>query len=55
MTRMGKKQERRCRSPRKHKAPSAKTGPKKDKLPRGYKPHENALGGGARAFIAKVK
>ncbi|MCH9611085.1 MAG: hypothetical protein S4CHLAM81_00020 [Chlamydiales bacterium] len=55
MTRIGKKEERRNRSPRKHKAPSVKTGPKEDNLPVGYKPHENALGSKANAFIAKVK
>lgn len=55
MTRIGKKQERRNRSPRKHRAPSEKTGSKKDNLPEGFKPHENALGSQANAFIAKVK
>ena len=55
MTRIGKKQERRSRSPRKHKAPSAKTGPKKDNLPEGFKVHENALRNKANAFIGKVK
>lgn len=55
MTRMSKQAERRNRSPRKHKAPSKKTGPLKDNLPEGFKPHTNALGQSATAFIAKVK
>lgn len=55
MTRLGKKDERRGRSPRKHKAPSKKTGPLKDNLPEGYKPHANALGEKATVFIPKVK
>jgi hypothetical protein len=55
MTRMSKKGERRHRSPRKHKAPSVKTGPKKDALPLGYKEHANALSNQSTVFIAKVK
>lgn len=55
MTRIGKKAERRGRSPRKHRAPSKKTGPLKDNLPLGFKQHENALGKEATVFIAKVK
>lgn len=41
MVRIGKKEERRARSPRKRKYPSIKTGPKKDDLPLGYKEHNN--------------
>lgn len=54
MTRIGKQQERRNRSPRKRKAPSIKTGPKKDQLPKGYKEHANSatLEG---VFIGKVR
>jgi len=55
MTRMSKQSERRARSPRKHKGPSLKTGPKKDKLPLGYKEHANALGEQTTCFIAKVR
>lgn len=55
MTRMSKKSERRSRSPRKSKASSPKTGPKKDALPLGYKAHTNALSGQTNVFIAKVK
>ena len=58
MTRISKQQERRMRSPRKHKKPSIKTGSLKDNLPKGYKPHANALEGTALvglAFIPKIK
>ena len=55
MTRLGKKEERRNRSPRKHKAPAKKTGPLKDNLPEGFKLQKNALGQKANAFIGKVK
>ncbi|MCH9626672.1 MAG: hypothetical protein S4CHLAM2_03000 [Chlamydiales bacterium] len=55
MTRTSKQEERRARSPRKHKKPSVKTGPKKDNLPSGYKEHANALSTEANVFIPKVK
>ncbi len=57
MTRMSKKSERRGMSPRKHKAPQPKTGPKKDVLSKGYKEHENAASGDlAKAiFIPKIQ
>ena len=57
MTRMSKQGERRNMSPRKRRAPSPKTGPLKDKLELGYKPHANALTGNlaATAYIPKVK
>lgn len=57
MTRMSKKSERRGLSPRKHKAPSPKTGPLKDNLPKGYKEHENAVEGdaGKAFFVPKIK
>jgi len=54
MTRISKK-TRRKNSPRKHKNPSVKSGPKKDNLPLGYKAHANALEGMNTIFIAKVK
>jgi hypothetical protein len=54
MTRMSKQAERRSKSPRKHKAPSVKTGSKKDNLPRGFKLHENAAET-AGVFIGKVR
>ena len=54
---MSKKSERRGLSPRKHKAPQPKTGPKKDNLPNGFKEHENAVEGDfAKAvFIPKIQ
>ena len=57
MTRIGKKAERRGQSPRKHKPPAVKTGPKKDQLPKGYKEHENAVVDSSHGliFISKVK
>lgn len=57
MVRISKQQERRNQSPRKHRAPSPKSGPRQDVLPLGYKEHANALGGevGATAFIPKIK
>jgi|APSaa5957512622_1039677.scaffolds.fasta_scaffold02635_2 hypothetical protein len=57
MTRMGKKEERRNQYPHKRKAPSVKTGSKKDNLPLGYKERSNALEGdiAKEAFIAKIK
>jgi len=57
MVRISKQSERRNRSPRKHRAPSEKTGPLKDNLPKGFKEHANALGGdtAAKAFIPKIK
>ncbi|MCH9609544.1 MAG: hypothetical protein S4CHLAM45_09400 [Chlamydiales bacterium] len=55
MTRTSKQEERRNRSPRKHKKPSVKTGSKKDNLPKGFKPHENALSEKINEFIPKVR
>jgi hypothetical protein len=57
MVRISKQSERRNRSPRKNRAPSAKTGSLKDNLPKGYKEHNNALDGdiAATAFIPKIK
>jgi len=54
MTRISKQEERRHKSPRRPRFPAAKTGPLKDNLKDGYKPHENAGESGA-FFIAKVK
>ncbi len=54
MTRTSKQEERRHKSPRKRKKPSEKTGPKKDKLPIGYREHSNALGEAAKMFVAKI-
>jgi len=57
MVRISKQQERRSQSPRKNKAPSAKTGALRDNLPEGFRKHPNALEGdlGATAFIPKIK
>ena len=56
MTRMSKQEKRRAMSPRKRRAPSPKTGPLKDNLPKGYKEHENALEAiTAGAFIPKIR
>jgi hypothetical protein len=57
MVRISKQSERRNRSPRKNRAPSAKTGSMRDKLLKGYKEHANALSGdvAATAFIPKIK
>jgi hypothetical protein len=43
MTRISKQGRKRSISPRRPKAPSKKTGPLKDKLELGYRPHENAV------------
>lgn len=57
MTRIGKQQERRAVSPRRPRSPSAKTGPKKDNLPKGFREHANALDDNRSqsVFIAKIK
>ncbi len=57
MVRISKQSERRGTSPRKHRKPSDKTGPVKDKLEHGFKEHTNALDGemSAKAFIPKIK
>ena len=56
MVRISKQAERRQRFPRRCRAPSPKTGPLKDNLPEGYKPHENAVNGEAakNCFIPKI-
>jgi hypothetical protein len=57
MVRISKQSERRMSSPRKVRPPSVRTGPKKDKLPGGFKPHVNALEGEAAkaGFIPKIQ
>lgn len=57
MTRISKQGERRNQSPRKRKAPSQKTGPKKDQLKHGFKEHANALSESDAKimFISKIK
>jgi hypothetical protein len=57
MVRISKQSERRNRFPRKHRAPSAKTGPRQDNLPNGFKAHNNAVEGdlAKMVFIPKIK
>lgn len=57
MVRMSKQGERRAQFPRKTKAPTAKTGAKKDNLSDGFKTHENAVSGAlaGKFFIPKIK
>lgn len=57
MTRISKQAERRNRSPRKHRPPAPKTGPKKDALPKGFKEHANPLAaaGVNHGFIPNIK
>lgn len=57
MVRISKQSERRQRFPRKHRAPSEKTGSLKDNLPNGFKAHANALEGdlALMVFIPKIK
>ena len=57
MVRISKQEERRQRNPKKRKAPAKKTGPKKDNLAIGYKPHANCLEGTTALsfFIPKIK
>jgi hypothetical protein len=57
MVRISKQSEKRHRFPRKHRAPSAKTGSLKDNIPNGYKTHGNAVEGdlATLVFIPKIK
>ncbi len=57
MVRISKQSERRSQSRRRTKAPAKKTGPCKDNLPSGFKPHSNAVEGefAANAFIPKIR
>lgn len=57
MVRISKQQERRSLSPKRTRAPAKKSGAIKDKLPKGYKPHANAIAGdlSAVSFIPKIK
>lgn len=43
MVRISKQSERRAKCPHRPRPPAAKTGPKKDALPQGFKPHANAI------------
>jgi len=57
MVRISKQAERRSVSRKRPKPPVPKTGPKKDALPQGFKPHANAIPGdlAACAFISKIQ
>ncbi len=57
MTRMSKQGERRAVSHRRRRAPSPKTGPKRDNLEFGYRIHLNGLNPDSLAgrFIPKVR
>ncbi len=56
MTRMSKQGKKRHISPRRPRVAGKKTGPKKDMLEFGFKPHENAVAVDAAAnrFIPKI-
>ncbi len=55
MTRVGKQEERRNKSPRRPRREGPKTGPKKDNLPKGFKEHANVADSTLKCFISKVK
>lgn len=57
MVRISKQAKRRQVSPKRTKAPSSKTGPKQDALPKGFKFHENGVGEGLneKLYIPKIK
>lgn len=43
MVRISKQSERRAKCPHRPRPPAVKTGAKKDNLPKGFKPHANAI------------
>lgn len=51
MVRLSKQTRKRAQSPRKHRAPSPKTGSRQDALPKGYKEHANAVDAAAAGEI----
>ena len=57
MVRISKQGERRSQFRRRHRQPAKKTGPVKDNLPEGYKPHANAVQGelATQLFVPKIK
>jgi hypothetical protein len=55
MVRISKQEERRSRCPKRCRAPSVKTGSKKDNLPAGYKQHANSVDASGLVFIPKIK
>ena len=55
MVRISKQEERRSRCPKRCRAPSAKTGSKKDNLPLGFKEHANSVEAKGHVFIPRIK
>lgn len=55
MTRLSKQFRRRMVSPKRPNVPGEKTGPKKDKLSKGFKEHANAASVDSQCFIPKIK
>ena len=57
MVRLSKQARRRLISYKRPQAPAVKTGPLKDNLPGGFKPHANAIDGelAKAAFVPKIK
>ncbi len=43
MVRISKQAQRRAKCPHRPRPPAKKTGPKKDQLPQGFKPHATAI------------
>ena len=57
MVRISKQEERRSKCPHRRRAPSPKTGPKKENLPLGYREHTNVVSDAKVAqttFIPKI-
>ena len=55
MVRISKQEERRSKCPKRCRAPSVKTGSKKDNLAAGFKPHDNSVEANGLVFIPKIK
>lgn len=57
MVRISKVGEIRSVNPKRRRPPAPKTGPRKENLPGGFKPHQNAAQGelAAAIFIPKIK
>lgn len=55
MVRISKQAEKRNKCPKRCRAPAVKTGPKKENLPQGFKPHANAVETNGLVFIPKIK
>lgn len=55
MVRISKQEERRNKCPKRCRPPAAKTGPKKDNLPSGFRVHANSVETSGLVFIPKIK